>query len=267
VASRGDAKPLVTSPVRVISPVSGTDRTSQTAPSPCKVSSKAAYGFTAPAYSADPQMRPYLAQELVLTARVVCYRHERWLTPDGVTTVAPRPSGTGSHLWPRDAPLRTDAAPPGPEPATAEAGVTIERLVWLLQAILVQVAFEAAQASLTLRPVGLLNRPRRPCYQSNRQLSGWIDPPSTGETRHRGALQRSRLSEQRWVRSFATHLSIRAAYALVDVRLKAAARRSTIPETAINCSPELKPTTYVVGHWSTDASRINRVPGLWSRPR
>src|SRR6478672_7389936 len=50
-----------------------------------------------------------------------------------------------------------------------------------------------AQASLTLRPVGLLNRPRRPLsrgfdpvgyppkplvsYQSNRQLSGWILPP------------------------------------------------------------------------------------------
>src|SRR4051794_34189873 len=50
-----------------------------------------------------------------------------------------------------------------------------------------------AQASLTLRPAGLLNRPRRPLsrgfdpavsptkplvsYQSNRQLSGWTLPP------------------------------------------------------------------------------------------
>ena len=50
-----------------------------------------------------------------------------------------------------------------------------------------------AQASLALRPTGLLNRPRRPLsrgfdpvgyptkplvsYQSNRQLSGWILPP------------------------------------------------------------------------------------------
>jgi len=50
-----------------------------------------------------------------------------------------------------------------------------------------------AQASLTLRPAGLLNRPRRPLsrgfdpasyptkplvsYQSNRQLSGWNPPP------------------------------------------------------------------------------------------
>src|SRR4051812_5476244 len=50
-----------------------------------------------------------------------------------------------------------------------------------------------AQASLTLRPVGLLGRPRRPLsrgfdpagrptkplvsYQSNRQLSGWNLPP------------------------------------------------------------------------------------------
>jgi hypothetical protein len=72
-----------------------------------------------------------------------------------------------------------------------------------------------AQASLTLRPTGLLNRPWRPLsrgfdpasypakslvsYQTYRQLSGWIDPSSTGETRHRGALNNPGLrASQHW---------------------------------------------------------------------
>ena len=61
-----------------------------------------------------------------------------------------------------------------------------------------------AQASLTLRPVGLLNRPEAAFVtrlrsgwlptQTARQLPEqsttlWVDPPSTGETRPRGALQ------------------------------------------------------------------------------
>jgi hypothetical protein len=66
-----------------------------------------------------------------------------------------------------------------------------------------------AQASLTLRPVGLLNRPEAAFVtrlrsgwlptQTARQLPEqsttlWVDPPSTGETRPRGALHKSRLS-------------------------------------------------------------------------
>jgi hypothetical protein len=71
---------------------------------------------------------PYQVQELVLTARVVRYRRECWLTPDGATIVAPLPSGIRGHprfrggmLWARAAPFRADAAPSGPKPAPAFA--------------------------------------------------------------------------------------------------------------------------------------------------
>jgi hypothetical protein len=43
---------------------------------------------------------PYQVQDLVLTARVVRYRRERWLTPEGETIVAPLPSGIRGHYGP-----------------------------------------------------------------------------------------------------------------------------------------------------------------------
>ena len=43
---------------------------------------------------------PYQVQDLVLTARVVRYRRERWLTPDGETIVAPLPGGIRGHFGP-----------------------------------------------------------------------------------------------------------------------------------------------------------------------
>jgi hypothetical protein len=43
---------------------------------------------------------PYQVQDLVLTARVVCYRRERWLTPQGETIVAPLPNGIRGHFGP-----------------------------------------------------------------------------------------------------------------------------------------------------------------------
>jgi hypothetical protein len=76
--------------------------------------------------------RPYLAQELVLTARRVCYRRERGLTPNGVTTVPPRPSALLAIFGPEMRPFVLTQHPPGPEPAPAEAGVTFECLVALL---------------------------------------------------------------------------------------------------------------------------------------
>ena len=41
---------------------------------------------------------PYQVQELVLTARVVRYRRERWLTPQGETIVAPL-AGSPGPTW------------------------------------------------------------------------------------------------------------------------------------------------------------------------
>jgi uncharacterized small protein (DUF1192 family) len=70
---------------------------------------------------------PYQVQELETHARVVRYRRERWLTPDGRTIVAPLPEGTRGHFGPdlrRWVLMRYH-----------QGQVTVERLLVRLQAI------------------------------------------------------------------------------------------------------------------------------------
>ena len=40
----------------------------------------------------------FTVQDLKIEARAVCYRRERWLTPDGQTILAPLPGGIGDHF-------------------------------------------------------------------------------------------------------------------------------------------------------------------------
>jgi len=42
----------------------------------------------------------FTVQDLKIETQVVCYRRERWLTPDGRTIVAPLPGGIGDHFGP-----------------------------------------------------------------------------------------------------------------------------------------------------------------------
>src|SRR5712691_5565237 len=42
----------------------------------------------------------YVVQDLEIRPRAICYRRERWLTPDGRTVVAPLPAGTTGHFGP-----------------------------------------------------------------------------------------------------------------------------------------------------------------------
>ncbi len=42
----------------------------------------------------------FVVQDLVLQARVIRYRRERWLTPEGQTVLAPLPSGVAGHFGP-----------------------------------------------------------------------------------------------------------------------------------------------------------------------
>jgi len=43
---------------------------------------------------------PFTVQELRIEARTVCYQRERWVTPDGVTMLAPLPHGITDHFGP-----------------------------------------------------------------------------------------------------------------------------------------------------------------------
>jgi len=42
----------------------------------------------------------FTVQDLKIEPLVVCYRRERWLTPDGRTVLAPLPAGIGDHFGP-----------------------------------------------------------------------------------------------------------------------------------------------------------------------
>src|SRR5258708_12721906 len=40
----------------------------------------------------------FVVQDLVLRAHAICYRRERWVTPDGRTVIAPLPVGVSGHF-------------------------------------------------------------------------------------------------------------------------------------------------------------------------
>src|SRR3954469_2598996 len=54
----------------------------------------------APPGSRRKGYEPYTVQDLVLAPRVVRYRRERWVTPDGREVVAPLPAEVTGHLGP-----------------------------------------------------------------------------------------------------------------------------------------------------------------------
>jgi hypothetical protein len=120
---------------------------------------------------------PYQVQDLVLTARVVRYRRERWLTPQGETIVAPLPSGIRGHFGPE---LRRFVLM-----QHHQGQVTVERLVTLLQAIGVSISKRQVMRLLIEGQDGFLAE-TRDVLRAGLQTAGWVSVDDTG-ARHGGA--------------------------------------------------------------------------------
>jgi hypothetical protein len=120
---------------------------------------------------------PYQVQELVLTARVVRYRRERWLTPQGETIVAPLPSGIRGHFGPE---LRRFVLM-----QYHQGQVTVERLVAQLQAIGVSISKRQLMRLLIDRQDDFLTETRE-VLRAGLETADWITVDDTG-ARHRGS--------------------------------------------------------------------------------
>jgi Transposase IS66 family len=119
---------------------------------------------------------PYQVQDLVLTARVVRYRRERWLTPQGETIVAPLPGGIRGHFGPE---LRRFVLM-----QYHQGQVTVERLVTLLQAIGVSISKRQVVRLLIDQQDGFLTETRE-VLRAGLETADWVTVDDTG-ARHRG---------------------------------------------------------------------------------
>jgi len=132
---------------------------------------------TVPAGSQFKGYEPYQVQDLVIAARVVRYRRERWLTPSGETVVAPLPAGTNGHFGPE---LRRYVLM-----QYHQGQVTVERLVAQLQAIGISISKRQVMRLLIDRQDDFLDE-NREVLRAGLQTAKWITVDDTG-ARHREA--------------------------------------------------------------------------------
>ena len=121
--------------------------------------------------------KPYTVQDLVITARVMRYRRERWLTPRGETIVAPLPAGTRGHFGPE---LRRFVLM-----QYHQGQVTVERLVTLLQAAGVSIS-KRQVVRLLIEGQDEFLAETTEVLRAGLETADWITVDDTG-AHHRGA--------------------------------------------------------------------------------
>ncbi|MGB7546855.1 MAG: transposase [Terracidiphilus sp.] len=131
----------------------------------------------APVGSQFKGYEPYQVQDLVIAARVVRYRRERWLTPDGATIVAPLPDGIRGHFGPE---MRRFVLM-----QYHHGQVTVERLVTLLQAAGVSISKRQVMRLLIDEQDDFLAE-NTEVLRAGLATAAWITVDDTG-ARHRGA--------------------------------------------------------------------------------
>ena len=117
----------------------------------------------------------FLAQDLVLRARCIRYRRERWLTPDGAMVVAPLPGEVDGHFGPE---LRRFVL------AQYHQGqVTVPRLVAQLHAFGLAISKRQVMRLLIGRQQGFLDE-ARDVLRAGLAHAAWVTADDTG-ARHK----------------------------------------------------------------------------------
>ena len=119
----------------------------------------------------------FMVQDLVLRVRVIRYRRERWVTPDGRTVIAPLPPGVTGHFGPE---LRRFVL------AQYHQGqVTLPRLLAQLQVIRVNISKRQVLRLLIGGQDEFLAE-ARDVLRAGLETASWITVDDTG-ARHKGA--------------------------------------------------------------------------------